>query len=185
RHFWGVEWLPSQIQTLNPILILIFIPLYNNVFYPAVERVVVLTPLRKISCGLFIATGSFLIIALIETWIAAGQTPNIVWQLIAYTILTAAEVLVSITALEFSYTQAPRKIKSFIMSLFVVSVSLGNLVTVAVNMLIQNPDGSSTLEGASYFLFFAGLMFAAAVLFIPVAMAFKERTYIQHSEPGA
>ena len=185
RHFWGVEWLPSQIQTLNPILILIFIPLYNYVLYPAVERVFVLTPLRKISCGLFIATGSFLIIALIETWIAAGQNPNIVWQLVAYTILTAAEVLVSITALEFSYTQAPRKIKSFIMSLFFMSVSLGNLFTAVVNTVIQNPDGSSTLEGASYFLVFAGLMFAAAVLFIPVAMAFKERTYIQHSEPGA
>ena len=66
-----------------------------------------------------------------------------------------------------------------------MSVSLGNLFTAVVNTVIQNPDGSSSLEGASYFLFFAGLMFAAAVLFIPVAMAFKERTYIQHSEPDA
>lgn len=182
RQFMGIEWLPSQIQVLNPIMILLFIPLSINVIFPAVERYFVITPLRKISAGLFLTTGSFLIIALVETWIAAGQTPNIVWHLIAYTIITAAEVLVSITALEFSYTQAPRKIKSFIMSLFLLSVSLGNLVTAAVNAVIQNPDDTSKLEGPSYYLFFAGLMFAASVLFVPVAMAFKERTYIQESE---
>ena len=185
RQFMGIEWLPSQIGALNPVLILLFIPLYNQVLYPVVGRVFAITPLRKISLGLFIATGSFLICALIETWITAGERPNIVWQLVAYGIITAAEVLVSITALEFSYTQAPRKIKSFIMSLFLMSVSLGNLFTAIVNTVIQNPDGSSKLEGASYFLFFAGMMFAAAVLFVPIAMAFKERTYIQVSEPVA
>jgi len=185
RRFAGIEWLPSQIQALNPLLILLFIPLYNKVVYPLAERFVVVTPLRKISFGLFLATGSFLICALIETWIAKGQTPNIVWQLIAYAIITAAEVLVSITALEFSYTQAPRKIKSFVMSLFLMSVSLGNLVTAGINTVIQNPDRSSRLDGASYFLFFAGMMFVAAVIFVPVAMAFKERTYIQESTRGS
>ncbi len=183
RQFLGIEWLPSQIQALNPILILIFIPLFTQFVYPMLGRFIVLTPLRKISAGLFIATGSFLICALIETWIEAGQTPSIGWQLVAYAIITAAEVLVSITALEFSYTQAPQRTKSFIMSLFLMSVSLGNLVTAAINRFIQNPDGSSSLEGASYFLFFAGLMFTSAVIFVPVAMAFKEKTYIQESEP--
>jgi POT family proton-dependent oligopeptide transporter len=184
RHFIGIEWLPSQIQVLNPVMILLFIPLFSSVIYPAVGRLVSLTPLRKIATGLFMATGSFLVITWIETRIEAGQTPNIVWQLLAYAIMTAAEVLVSITALEFSYTQAPRKIKSFIMSLFLLSMSLGNLMTAAINTYIQNPDDSVKLEGASYFLFFSGMMFASAVLFVPVAMAFKERTYIQEGEPA-
>jgi POT family proton-dependent oligopeptide transporter len=184
RHFMGIEWLPSQIQVLNPVMILLFIPLFSSVIYPAVGRLVSLTPLRKIATGLFMATGSFLVITWIETRIEAGQTPNIVWQLLAYAIMTAAEVLVSITALEFSYTQAPRKIKSFIMSLFLLSMSLGNLMTAAINTFIQNPDDTLKLEGASYFLFFSGMMFASAVLFVPVAMAFKERTYIQEGEPA-
>ena len=184
RNFMGIDWLPSQIQALNPIMILALIPLYNLILYPVAEKLFRVTPLRKISFGLFIAAGSFLIIALIEARITAGQTPNIVWQLVAYTILTAAEVLVSITALEFSYTQAPPKLKSFVMSLFLLSISLGNVFTAAVNTFIQDPDGTTTLEGASYFLFFAGLMFAAAVLFVPVAMTFKERTYLQESEPN-
>jgi POT family proton-dependent oligopeptide transporter len=183
RHFLGIEWLPSQIQALNPIMVMCFIPLFIQFIYPMAARFVVVTPLRKISAGLFLATGSFLICALVESWIAAGQIPSIGWQLVAYAIITAAEVLVSITALEFSYTQAPRKTKSFIMSLFLLSVSLGNLVTAGINAAIENSDGSSSLEGASYFLFFAGLMFASAVIFVPVAMAFKERTYIQESQP--
>lgn len=185
RQFMGIEWLPSQIQVLNPIMILLFIPLFTYGIYPVAGRFFVVTPLRKISAGLFMTTGSFLVIALIELRIAGGQTPNIVWQLLAYAIITAAEVLVSITALEFSYTQAPRKIKSFVMSLFLLSVSLGNLVTAAINTFIQNPDGTLKLEGASYFLFFAGMMFAAAVIFVPVAMAFRERTYIQDFESNA
>lgn len=187
RNFMGREWLPSQVQALNPVMILAFIPLYIRVIYPTVERFVELTPLRKIGAGLFLASASFLMSALIETWISAGETPNIAWQIVAYAIITGAEVLVSITALEFSYTQAPRKVKSFVMSLYLMSVSLGNLVTAGVNSVIQNPDGTVKLEGASYFLFFAGLMFATAVLFIPFAMRFKEHTYIQESlapQPG-
>ena len=41
--------------------------------------------------------------------------------------------MISITALEFSYTQAPNEMKSFIMGLYLLSVSLGNFITVGVN----------------------------------------------------
>ena len=47
------------------------------------------------------------------------------WQILAYVVLTASEVLVSITALEFSYKQAPLRMKSFIMALFLFSTSVG------------------------------------------------------------
>jgi POT family proton-dependent oligopeptide transporter len=179
RNFLGVEWLPSQIQAINPVLILVFIPVFNFWLYPALSRVTRLTPLRKISTGFFITVGAFLVTALAEHWIDQGQTPSIAWQLLAYAILTAAEVLVSITCLEFSYTQAPRALKSLIMALYLMSVSLGNLFTSAVNFFIQNPDGSSALEGPSYYLFFAGLMGLTAVAFIPVAMRYRERTHLQ------
>ena len=51
----------------------------------------------------------------------------------------------------------------------------------AVNVFIQNPDGTSKLEGADYYLFFAGCMFITAIVFIPVAMMYKEKRYIQDS----
>ncbi|MFP8873774.1 MAG: POT family MFS transporter [Myxococcota bacterium] len=183
RRFLGYEWLPSQIQALNPVLILLFIPLFSFGLYPLLERIFAVTPLRKIGIGLFITVGAFLVPAFLEMWIAAGATPSIGWQLLAYAILTAAEVFVSITCLEFSYTQAPRALKSVVMALFLMSVSLGNLFTSGVNYAIQRPDGSVALAGATYYLFFAGLMLATALLFVPVAMRFREHTYIQEAHP--
>jgi POT family proton-dependent oligopeptide transporter len=74
--------------------------------------------------------------------------------------------------------------KSLVMGAFLMSVSIGNLFTAAVNFFIQNPDGTSKLEGASYYIFFAGAMALTAVLFVPVAAWYTERTYIQDEAPG-
>ena len=41
----------------------------------------------------------------VEGWISVGERPSIAWQLLAYLVLTVAEVHVSVTGLEFSYTQ--------------------------------------------------------------------------------
>jgi POT family proton-dependent oligopeptide transporter len=184
RHIVGIELLPSQIQAINPVLIMLFIPIFNFVLYPAVSRLVDLTPLRKMGAGFFITVFAYLLTAQIEVWIGQGQTPSIAWQLLAYVILTAAEVLISITCLEFSYTQAPRALKSMVMALFLMSVAIGNLFTAAVNVFIQDEDGTSLLEGADYYLFFAGAMGLTAVLFVPVAMRFRERTHLQvEAEP--
>jgi POT family proton-dependent oligopeptide transporter len=179
RHFLGVEWLPSQVQAINPILVMILIPFFNFGLYPFVSRFVALTPLRKIGAGFFITVLATLLTAQIEAWITAGQTPNIGWQLFAFLILTSAEVLISITCLEFSYTQAPTALKSFVMSLNLLSVSFGNLFTSAVNFLIQDEHGESLLAGADYHLFFAAAMFATAIVFVPVALGYRERTHLQ------
>ena len=63
-------------------------------------------------------------------------------------LLTAAEVMVSIVALEFSYTQAPRTMKSLVLGLFLFAVSLGNLFTAAVNRYIQIDSPSSAIKVA-------------------------------------
>jgi POT family proton-dependent oligopeptide transporter len=133
----GVTWLPSQIQALNPILILTFIPLFSYVVYPFVDRFYPLTPLRKIAIGLFIMVISFVLVAIAQTKIDAGESPSISWQIVAYVALTAAEVMVSIVSLEFSYTQAPKSMKSLIMSLWLFAVAFGNQVTARINDVIQ------------------------------------------------
>lgn len=179
-----VEWDPSQAQWLNPALVLLFIPLFNRVIYPAFERFWPLTPLRRISIGLFLTVPAFLVPAWLEARLDAGESVNIVWQLGAYILLTAAEILVSITALEFSYTQAPKRMKSLVMGAFLMSVSIGNLFTAAVNYFIQNPDGTTKLDGVMYYVFFATAMAIAAMLFVPVAVWYKERTYIQDEAPS-
>jgi POT family proton-dependent oligopeptide transporter len=128
---------------------------------------------------MFFAGLSFSILAVAESIIASGGTPSILWQFWAYVILTAGEVMVSITGLEFSYTQAPNSMKSFIMGLWFLSVSLGNGFTAIVNQLIVNPDGTYKLDSTEYFWFFAIVMAVTAVLFIFVASRYKEENYIQ------
>lgn len=140
RRFLGFEWLPSQVQSLNSVFVLTFIPLFTLVLYPLASRVWKLTPLRKIGIGLFLTAGSFALVGLIQQWIDAGGRPNIGWQVLAFALLTAGEVMVSIVSLEFAYTQAPRTMKSFIMCLYLGAVALGNVLVVIVNHQIQIPD---------------------------------------------
>jgi proton-dependent oligopeptide transporter, POT family len=124
---------------------------------------------------------AFLIVAWIQTKIDAGQHPNIIWQVLAFLVLTASEVLVSVTHLEFAYTQAPKKMKSLVMCTYLGAVALGNVFVAAVNFFIQNPDGTEKLTGASYFFFFAGVMFVTALIYVVVAGFYRGRTYIQDS----
>jgi POT family proton-dependent oligopeptide transporter len=176
---FGVTLYAEQLQAANPIFVLIMIPLFSYGLYPAISKVFPLTPLRKIGIGFFVMVLAFLIPAWIEAQLAAGMKPSIMWQIPAYFALTAAEVMVSITGLELFYTQAPNRMKSFIMSLYMSAVTLGNLFTSWVNKVIQNPDGTSALTGAGYFLFFAGAMLATAFVFVLYAAFYKEERFVQ------
>ncbi|MHC4229852.1 MAG: POT family MFS transporter, partial [Planctomycetota bacterium] len=175
----GKDWLPAQMQSANPVLIMVLIPLFGYAIYPALNRIWTLTPLRKIGIGMFLTAGSFLVPVWIETQLANGAKPSIGWQFVAYIFLTGAEVMVSITALEFAYTQAPKKMKSMIQSIELLAISLGNMFVAAVHDLIQDEDGTSKLPGASYYWFFVIAMLVTTVLFIPLARWYKPKEYIQ------
>lgn len=175
----GVNWLPAQVQFVNSFYIILMIPLFSYAIYPAINRVFPLTPLRKIGIGMFVTALCFVVPAWVEIEIAKGASPSIGWQFFAYVLLTAGEILASIPVLEFAYTQAPKKLKTFVMSLYLLAISLGNVFSALVNHFIQNADGSSKLPGASYYWFFAGAMLVTLVLYIPVAMLYPVKEYIQ------
>ena len=177
RRLFGVEWLAGQVQTVNPIFILGMLPLFSYVLYPALGRLFQLTPLRKIGLGLFLVVVAFLIVGWIQLRIDAGQHPTILWQILAFVVLTAAEIMVSVTHLEFAYTQAPKEMKSLVMCTYLGAISLGNVFTAAVNFFIENPDGSAKLAGANYYFFFAAVMFLTAVVYVPVARAYRGRQF--------
>jgi len=143
RRFLGFEWLPSQIQSLNSVFVLTFIPLFAWLVYPLGDRVWRLTPLRKIGLGLFIMAASFALVALIQRWIDGGARPNIAWQILAFALLTVAEVMVSIVALEYAYTQAPKTMKSLLMCFYLVAVAAGNFLVAGVNHFIRIPDAAA------------------------------------------
>ena len=174
RSVFGFELLPSQIQAANPLLIMLLVPFFSYFVYPFLNRFFVLTALRKMTIGLFITVIAFAIPSVIQMQLDKGLTPHISLQLLAYVLLTSAEVMVSVTCLEFSYTQAPKTMKSFVMAFYFLSVAIGNLFTSAVNFFIHNDDGTSKLAGADYFWFFTGLMLLTAVLFLLVSQRYRE-----------
>jgi POT family proton-dependent oligopeptide transporter len=146
--FLGFDFtvLPAQIQVVNGLFIIALIPVFTYVIYPICGRFFEVTPLRRIGAGLFTVASSFLIVAWIEQRIQSGHSVSAWWQILAYVILTASEILVSITALEFSYKQAPLRMKSFIMALFLLSTSLGNLMIAGVNSAMVKPLHASAIE---------------------------------------
>ena len=180
------EILSSQVQAVNPILVMLFVPLFDLVVYPFCRKFVDVTPLRKIAVGFLLTVFSFALTAHAESMITAGQNVSILWQVASYVVLTAAEVLVSVTALEFSYSQAPNSLKSLIMGLYMLSVTLGNTITSLVNKLIQDENGKATLTGADYYMFFAYLMLGALVVYLFYARFYRGKTFVQENvEVGA
>ena len=143
-HFLGLNLQAAQVQTANPILILLFIPLTNYVIYPLIDRIFPLTPLRKIGIGLYLTGFSFCVILYAQHLIDLGQRPTIWWQMLAYVILTLGEAMVSITGLEFPYTQAPNSMKSSVMALWLFAIASGNLFDARFNAWMVRPDGTPT-----------------------------------------
>ncbi len=182
---WKFELLSSQIQAVNAVMILALIPTFQYLLYPAMNAVWRLTPLRKIGLGIFTVGVAFLLTAWIEARLGAGHSINVLWQLPAYLLLSAGEVMTSITALEFAYTQAPKHLKAIVQALYLWSISAGNLFDALVQMFISNPDHTSKLPGASFYLFFSALAIAAAIVFAVIALRYKEVVHLQDETPAA
>ncbi|MSP25035.1 MAG: MFS transporter [Myxococcales bacterium] len=170
----GFTFNPSQVPALNPALVMIFIPLMNVVYRGLDHAGLKTTPLRRMTVGMFLASVSFVAVAFVQQRID-GAPPNTVtiwWQVLPYVLITVAEVLVSITGLEFAYTQAPRRMKSTIMGLWLLAVATGNILT----GLVAQFGGLSLVN---FFWLFAGLMAAAAVLFGVRSLFFVARDFAQ------
>ncbi|KAH7700796.1 OPT-2 protein, partial [Aphelenchoides avenae] len=70
-RLWGTDadaylLLPDQMQTLNAVLILAFIPIFQVIVYPLVSFCINLTPLRKMIAGGVLAAVAMVITALVQ-----------------------------------------------------------------------------------------------------------------------
>ncbi|XP_067149678.1 solute carrier family 15 member 1 [Apteryx mantelli] len=82
-NFGAIQIQPDQMQTVNPILIIVMVPVVDAVIYPLIKKCGInFTPLRKITVGMFLASLAFVAAALVQVQIdktlpvfpAAGQT---------------------------------------------------------------------------------------------------------------
>jgi POT family proton-dependent oligopeptide transporter len=180
RHIFGYEFLPEQIQTFNPLFLISLIPVFTYVLFPFIEKLgLKVTPLRKIGAGLFLTILSFLIIAFLQEKIDQGLRPTIWWQILAYFILAGAEVLVSVTCLEYAYTQSPKSMKSTMTALYLLGISLGNIFTSLVNKSIANNGFFARYTGASYFWLFISILSGFFLLYLLVSRRLPEKSYVE------
>ncbi|XP_058587186.1 solute carrier family 15 member 2 isoform X1 [Neofelis nebulosa] len=72
---------------------------------------------------------------------------SIVWQLPQYALVTAGEVMFSVTGLEFSYSQAPSSMKSVLQAAWLLTVAVGNIIVLVVAQF------SGLVQWAEFILF--------------------------------
>ncbi|XP_050080270.1 peptide transporter family 1-like [Anopheles maculipalpis] len=99
--------------------------------------------------------------------ITPSNSVHMLWLVPQYVVITAGEVMFSITGLEFSYSQAPESMKSVIQAFWLLTVAIGNMLVVfiAEAKFVQ----SQSLE----FFLFAALMFLDMGLFMVLAMRYR------------
>jgi len=172
----GLKVGAEQMQSLNPLLIMLFVPIFTLWLYPAMGRFA--APLKRMSYGLFLASVSFIIVALLQKRLEAGAQLSILWQTWPYVVITAAEVFVSTTGLEFAFREAAPEMKSLIMSFWLLTVAAGNLFVALLTRFLPHTTGANA-EDASVstgrFMLYAGMMFGVAILFSLIAGTYHYR----------
>ncbi|UYB53973.1 oligopeptide:H+ symporter [Xanthomonas sp. AM6] len=162
----------SQMQALNPALVMLLIPFNNLVLYPLLRRRgYEPTALRRMTAGIAFSGLAWIVVGTLQVLMDGGDALSIAWQILPYALLTFGEVLVSATGLEFAYSQAPQSMKGVVMSFWNLTTTVGNLWVLLSNAAVRNDTvtahiGSTGLSETAFLMFFfAAFAFVAALLF--------------------
>jgi POT family proton-dependent oligopeptide transporter len=163
----------ETMQSAGSVLVMIWVPILTLGVYPWLERRGILpTPLRRMSAGMVLGAVSFVICGFIQSRMDRGATLSVAWQLVPYFVLEAGEVMLSATALEFAFSQSPERMRSIIMSFWLMTIAGGHFLVAAFTNLNSNYVHA---RGAAEFYFYAALMVVVAVAFILLATRYRSR----------
>ncbi|KAH5303800.1 hypothetical protein HBI12_177810 [Parastagonospora nodorum] len=141
------------IHNLNPITLLIMIPIFDKFIYPAIAHAGLnFTPLKKISAGFVFAMFSMIAAVVIQHSIyqkspcgkypgTCDEPPNLsVWvQTPAYVMIAFSEIFASITGLEYAYTKAPKNMRSLVTGVFWFTHAFSSAIAQAFVPLADDP----------------------------------------------
>jgi proton-dependent oligopeptide transporter, POT family len=170
----------ETMQSVNPLYVMSLIPLFVMFVYPALTKAGLNpTPLRRMGTGMVLAALAFLISSWIQKRIEGGEQLSIMWQLLPYGVMTAAEVLISATGLEFAFSVAPARLKSLIMSFWLLTVAIGNQLASLVTKLNATTDAAGKtvrrISASNEMLVYVVLMLVVAGIFAIIAKRFPEQ----------
>ncbi|OJD34688.1 oligopeptide transporter [Diplodia corticola] len=147
------------INNLNPLSLIIFIPLVDNFLYPALRRMGInFTPLKRVAVGFLMATLAMIAATVTQYYIyklgECGdqmnsckdeegnqiEAPINVWvQSLAYILIGFSEIFASITGLEYAFTKAPHNMRSLVTSVFLFQSAIGSALNQALVPLALDP----------------------------------------------
>lgn len=158
------------------ITIIIFIPIMEKCVYPFLRRLKInFRPITRMTFGFFFAAASMAYAAILQKKIyetgpcydhprgcLGGKTPNdmhVAIQTPVYALMGIAEILASVTGLEYAYTKAPASMKSFIMALFLLTNAGGSALGVAVSPTAKHPKLVWAYTGFAVTTAITGMLF--------------------------
>ncbi len=148
----------EEMQSFNPLLVMIFVPVMTLLVYPYVGRWS--KPLKRMGIGIVLAGLSYGVVALLQQFLDEGAQLSIMWQGVPYLMLTISEILVSTTGLEYAYTAAGKNMKSLVSSFWFLTSTMGNFLVIYLTTLVSDPASVST------FLIYGGLAVVIGLLFL-------------------
>ncbi|ROW03619.1 hypothetical protein VPNG_07179 [Cytospora leucostoma] len=169
-------------QNWDPITIIIFIPVCDYLLYPGLAKLgIKMYPITRIFWGFMLGAGAMAYAAGVQKLIyksgpcyeqvaacpaallADGSyAPNdvhVAIQAPAYLLIGLSEIFASITGLEYAFTKAPASMKSFIMSLFLLTTAFGSALSIALSPTAVDPKLLWMYTGLAVACFIAGIIF--------------------------
>lgn len=136
-----------------PVSLIIFIPLVDNILYPALRRSHIrFTPIKRITLGFLLASLAMTSATIIQHFIYAtgpcgthmnscpSPAPISVWtQSVPYVLIGFSEIFTSITGLEFAFTKAPKNMRSLVTAFWYFMSAFSNALGQAFVPLAEDP----------------------------------------------
>ncbi|KAI9805364.1 MAG: peptide transporter ptr2 [Piccolia ochrophora] len=166
--------IPNDImQNIDPITIIIFIPILDRLVYPALRKVgIKFKPITRITFGFFFGALAMAYAAIVQRLIynsppcysAAsdcdeGNQIHVAVQAPGYLFIGLSEIFASITGLEYAYTKAPPSMKSFVMSVFLLMNAFGSALGIALSPTAVDPKLVWMYTGLAVAALLAGIAF--------------------------
>jgi POT family proton-dependent oligopeptide transporter len=163
---------PNDImQNIDPIALIITIPLMDSVVYPALRRFgIPMRPIARISCGFFFAAVAMGYTAGIQAkvykappyydhpngrqnWISAA------YLIPSYVFTAISEIFAAITGMEYAYKKAPQSMKSIVMALFLLTNCFASILAFALVSVAVDPKLVWMYTGISITAFVCSILF--------------------------
>ncbi len=128
RHLYGWNMPASWFQSLNPVLIVVFGPMFSALWVLLARRRLEPSTSLKFILGLLAIAAGFLVMAAAAHLVAAGQLVGMGWLSATYLLHTWGELASSPVGLSAVSKLVPPRFVSQSLGVWFVSLSAGNLI---------------------------------------------------------